>query len=351
MQFKRSTAKFMMAGLTSAFLFGAATPASKALLGEIQPQTLAGLLYLGAALGVLPFVIREGAFRWPWQAGQRSRFFLVGAIALGGILGPLLLLLALKAATAGSVSLWLNLELVATVFLGHFLFREHLTLKGWISAAGTILAALLLVGGEGGGRALPAVLIAAGCICWGFDNHFTALIDTISPAQMTLWKGIVAGAFNVLAGSLMTSGTAFPGAVFAALLVGAASYGLSITLYVTAAQGLGASRSQITFSAAPFFGLLLSVAVLGEDFTGSQAVAAGIMVISLLVLFSEKHEHIHRHNSISHRHSHRHDGDHHTHTHEGIEDSVSHSHRHEHEALKHAHQHWPDLHHRHDHKE
>ena len=108
MQEKRNTEKFMIVGLASAFLFGAATPASKALLGGIQPQALAGLLYLGAALAVLPVVIREGAFRWPWQAGRRTFFLLIGAIVLGGILGPLLLLLALRAVNAGSVSLWIQ---------------------------------------------------------------------------------------------------------------------------------------------------------------------------------------------------------------------------------------------------
>jgi len=197
---KHSTAKYMTAGLASALLFGAATPASKALLGGIQPQELAGLLYLGAALGVLPVVIKERTFRWPWRAGRRTLLLLTGAVVLGGILGPLLLLLALKTASSGSVSLWLNLEFAATVILGHFVFREPLSSRGWIGAGGTMAAALLLAGGEGSGGIIPVALIASGCICWGFDNHFTALIDGISPAQTTLWKGVVAGSFNLLVG-------------------------------------------------------------------------------------------------------------------------------------------------------
>ena len=36
--------------LTSAVLFGASTPLAKALLGDISPWLLAGLLYLSAAL-------------------------------------------------------------------------------------------------------------------------------------------------------------------------------------------------------------------------------------------------------------------------------------------------------------
>ncbi len=349
MQAKRNTAKFMIAGLASAFLFGAATPASKALLGGIQAQALAGLLYLGAALGVLPVVIRERAFRWPWRAGRRTSLLLTGAIVLGGILGPVLLLLGLSAASSGSVSLWLNLEFVATVILGHFVFREHLTSRGWIAAGGTFIAAVLLVGGEGGGGVLPAVLITSGCLCWGFDNHFTALIDGISPAQTTLWKGVAAGAFNLLMGGAVAGGAGLPVVVLVALIVGAVSYGLSITLYITAAQGLGATRSQMIFSTAPFFGLLLSVTVLGEAFTGAQAMAAGLIVVSLMILFSEKHAHAHRHDSLSHQHLHRHNGLHHDHEHDGLRTAVSHVHGHEHNPQKHAHKHWPDLHHRHGH--
>jgi len=138
---KHSTAKYIIAGLISALLFGAATPASKALLGGIQPQALAGLLYLGAALGVLPVVLKEQFFRWPWHAGRRTFLLLTGAVVLGGILGPLLLLLALKAASSGSVSLWLNLEFATTVILGHFVFREELSWRGWIGAGGTIAGA------------------------------------------------------------------------------------------------------------------------------------------------------------------------------------------------------------------
>jgi drug/metabolite transporter (DMT)-like permease len=349
MRAKRSTTTFVAAGLASALLFGAATPASKALLGGMQAQALAGLLYLGAALGVLPVVIRERTFRWPWQAGRTTLVLLTGAIVMGGIIGPLLLLLGLKAASSGSVALWLNLEFVATVILGQFVFREHLELRGWIAAGGTLIAAVLLAGGEAGGGIIPAILIAAGCLCWGFDNHFTALIDGISPSQTTFWKGAVAGTFNLLMSFAVAGGTARPAMILIALLVGAASYGVSITLYVTSAQGLGATRSQMVFSAAPFFGLLLSVTVLGENFTGVQAIAAVMIVISLVILFSEKHAHVHRHDFISHQHRHRHDESHHDHVHDGLKGADIHSHPHEHKPQEHAHEHWPDLHHRHGH--
>ena len=350
-QKNHNTAILFITGLTSAFLFGAATPASKALLGGFQAQTLAGLLYLGAAIGILPVVIREHSFRYPWRAGRQTLMLLAGAIVLGGIIGPLLLLLGLRIASSGSVALWLNLEFVATVTLGHFVFREQLSNRGWIAAGGTLLAAVLLAGEMGSSGILSASLVAAGCLCWGFDNHFTALIDGITPAQTTMWKGLVAGTINLTIGGVISGDIGGPAIVALSLLVGAISYGLSITLYVTSAQGLGASRSQMIFSTAPFFGLLLSVIVLGESFTWAQALAAVLIATSLSILFSEKHEHIHRHDSMYHQHLHGHDGIHHQHDHREPASEASHVHWHDHKPETHRHKHWPDLHHRHDHED
>lgn len=257
----------------------------------------------------------------------------------------------IESTSSGSVSLWLNLEFVATVILGHFVFREQLSLRGWIGAGGTVAAASLLAGGEGSGGIIPVVLITSACICWGFDNHFTALIDGIPPAQTTLWKGVVAGSFNLFIGGAIAGSAGLYAWILAALIVGALSYGCSITLYVTAAQGLGATRSQMIFSTAPLFGLLLSVTLLCETFTGAQAMAAGVIAASLAVIFSEKHIHLHRHNFTRHQHLHRHDGLHHRRDHDGVPGAVSHFHWHKHKPQEHAHHHWPDLHHRHNHED
>jgi drug/metabolite transporter (DMT)-like permease len=348
---RNHSAKYAIAGLASALLFGAATPASKALLHDIQVQTLAGLLYLGGALGVLPAVVRGGSLPKPWRAGRRTGLLLSGAIASGGILGPLMILLGLRAGSAGSVSLWLNLEFVATVLLGHFLFREHLTSRGWVAAGGTLTAALLLAGVEGTGGWISISLIACGCLCWGVDNHLTALIDGIPPAQATFWKGLVAGTFNLALGRVIADGGVQAVWTLSAMTVGALSYGVSIWLYITAAQGMGATRSQMVFSTAPFFGLLLSVTILGEAITGAQILAAMFMVVSLVILFSERHAHAHRHVAMSHQHPHDHDEYHHHHRHENGMSASHHNHEHQHTPGEHTHAHWPDLHHRHHHRD
>ena len=340
----------ILIAVLSALLFGSATPLSKSLLEHLTSFQLAGLLYIGAALGVTILVIRDRKFTPPWKMDQKNALRLLGAVLFGGLLGPVALLAGLRLANAASVSMWLNLEMVATAVLGHFIFKDHLTITGWIAAAGILLSAIILTAGEGSAGLLAVLLVALACLFWGFDNHLTALIDGITPAQSTLWKGLVAGTTNLIIGISIAPLTGNFGSVFGGLILGVFAYGLSIVLYITAAQQLGATRSQLIFSSAPFWGILLSILLLGEKFTWQLTLATLLFMASLILLMREQHQHTHIHQKITHDHPHRHDDGHHDHH---REDTISgwHSHPHQHDFLKHAHPHWPDLHHRHDHAE
>ena len=112
----------------AALLFGSSTPFSKALLSSIGPLTLAGLLYLGAAVAVLPLSLRGSSA--VLRRDRRQRLLLGLAVLFGGGIGPVLLLLGLRAAPAASVSLWLNMETAATAILA-WIFREHLDGRTW----------------------------------------------------------------------------------------------------------------------------------------------------------------------------------------------------------------------------
>jgi drug/metabolite transporter (DMT)-like permease len=338
-----------LSAFIAALLFGAAAPLSKPLLDFLSDFQLAGLLYLGAALGVLPILLREGGLSSLRRIPRLDILRLIGAILLGGILGPIFLLAGLRLASAGSVSLWLNLEMVATAVIGFFFFNDHLSGKGWLASIGALAAASILAwqGGIAGVKA--GGLIALACICWGFDNHLTALIDGISPAQNTFWKGLFAGGVNLMLGSIVAPLTASPAHILGGLGLGALSYGLSILLYIIAAQQLGATRSQLIFSSAPYFGLFLSM-LFGEPLSIYQLISLGLFLVSMVLLFKETHSHLHRHKTQIHLHRHTHTDLHHNHEHAETGSEVKwHSHKHKHESTTHSHPHWPDLHHRHEH--
>jgi drug/metabolite transporter (DMT)-like permease len=335
--------------LLAALFFGAATPVSKPLLAQLTSFQLAGLLYLGAALGVILLLLRERSFTPPWRMDRRNLLLLLGSVFFGGILGPLALLAGLRLASAASVSLWLNLEMVATAVLGHFVFKDHLTKRSWLAAGGIFLAAVILAAGEGAAGIMAGLLVLAACVSWGIDNHVTSLIDGITPAQSTFWKGLVAGTTNLVIGVSLAPLAASIGGVLGGLGIGVVAYGLSIVLYIASAQQLGATRSQLIFSSAPFWGVLLSVVLLGEKVTWQHGLAAVIFIGSIVLLYREQHGHTHTHRAQEHEHLHSHDDEHHVHEHETMPENGWHSHVHEHTPLEHVHPHWPDLHHRHEH--
>jgi drug/metabolite transporter (DMT)-like permease len=335
--------------MLSALLFGAGTPASKWLLGAFEPLQLAGLLYLGAALGMTPVALLERRSAPPVCLDRANALRLAGAVLLGGVLGPVLLLLALRRSEAGSVALLLNLELAATAALGALWFREHLGARGWWGAAGVVLASIALAAGGGWPGIGAAALTAAACVCWALDNHLTALIDGISAPRSTLVKGAVAGSVNLALGSAIAPLDLGAGHLAAALAIGALSYGVSILLYIRAAHELGATRAQSVFASAPFVGSALAFALLGESLGPKHAFAVALLLPSIAALVRSQHGHLHAHEPLVHEHSHRHDDGHHTHAHEGLPAETRHAHRHEHAGLRHAHPHWPDLHHRHSH--
>jgi drug/metabolite transporter (DMT)-like permease len=337
----------VLACLVAALLFGASTPLSKALLDRVGPFTLAGLLYLGAALGVAPFGFRGGAPALRRDPRHRRR--LLSTVLFGGVLGPVLLLLGLREARAASVALWLNGETVATALLGWAFFHEHLDRRTLLAVAVILAAGVLLAIPDGAASLRPGLLVALACLCWGMDNNLTAVIAGFTPAQITLVKGIAAGTVNLLIGSILEP--PFPAAslIVGAVALGVFSYGLSIVLYILGAQHLGATRAQLFFSTSPFLGVLLSWGLLHEPVQAVQLGAGALMALGLMLLLTGHHAHEHSHEAVTHTHSHRHDDGHHEHRHGTGSPWDRHTHAHEHEAVTHAHPHVPDLHHRHDH--
>lgn len=199
--------------LASAVLFGASTPLSKLLIGSVDPWLLAGLLYLGAGLG-LALVHRGRAIMGLEGVEAPLRRpdlpWLAAVILFGGLLGPLLLMLGLSRTSAASGSLLLNLEGLATMGIAWLWFRENVDRRLLFGAAAILAGAMVLSWSSEGMRLdLGGLLVAAACMCWGIDNNLTRRLSSADPVQIAMFKGLVAGTMNfVLALSL---GAVLPG--------------------------------------------------------------------------------------------------------------------------------------------
>jgi drug/metabolite transporter (DMT)-like permease len=334
--------------LSAAVLFGASTPTAKLLVGELNPVMLAALLYLGSGVGLaLIRLIRDRGWKESTLTPTEWRW-LLGAIAFGGVLGPLCLMFGLRSTSGSTASLLLNLEAVLSALMAWLIFKESVERRIVLGMAFIVLGGMVLSWPAGdsstGGWQGPG-LIALACLCWAIDNNLTRKVSANDAVFVASAKGLMAGIFNGMLALLI--GVSFPERplLLSTMAVGLLGYGFSLVLFVMALRGLGTARTGAYFSTAPFIGAAVSIAMLGDSTNMQFWLAAALMGVGVWLHLTEHHEHEHLHEPLSHAHNHVHD-EHHQHGHpDGQEPHV---HWHTHEVLTHKHSHFPDIHHRHE---
>lgn len=341
--------------LGAAILFGASTPFAKQLIGagfaSSSPFLLAGLLYLGSGLGLaLVRFIRDRGWKstglpaqeWPW---------LFGAIAFGGVLGPLLLMVGLSRTTAATASLLLNLESVLTAVLAWMVFRESTDRRIVLGMVLIVMGGAVLAWptGDTSADGIGPLALAGACLAWAIDNNLTRKVSASDALFIAGSKGLAAGCVNTGLGLAIGANWPTAGLWSSAMLIGFLGYGLSLVLFVLALRALGTARTGAYFSTAPFVGAAISIVVFGEPTNILFWAATALMALGVWLHLTEHHVHEHEHVPLLHEHSHRHDA-HHQHTHDFEWDGIEpHTHPHQHAKLTHSHAHFPDIHHRHAH--
>ncbi|MEO8486869.1 MAG: DMT family transporter [Betaproteobacteria bacterium] len=346
----------VVSALAAAVLFGMSTPLAKLLVGSVHPMMLAGILYLGSGAG-LAIVLglrrlhgRTAAEPLSLPKGHEVAWLLT-AIAFGGVAAPVLLLFGLQSTAASTASLLLNMESALTALFAWFLFREHVDRRIALGMLCIVLGGVALSWSPAGTiDATPGIaLIVLACGCWAIDNNLTRKVSASDAVAITCAKGLVAGAFNTLLALALGAALPSPSEGAAAAAIGFLGYGVSLTLFVIALRGLGASRTSAYFSIAPFVGAGLGILVNGDAPSAQLGIAGLLMATGVWLHLSEHHEHSHTHVAGHHNHLHTHDV-HHLHSHpEDVDLTKPHAHEHVHASLTHQHAHFPDIDHRHRH--
>ncbi|MEY2467943.1 MAG: hypothetical protein QOF21_641, partial [Actinomycetota bacterium] len=273
----------------AALLFGAATPFASRLADSSGAAALAGLLYIGAAIGVAPRIRAE----FDLHAARREAVRLAISVFVGGFAAPLLLVAGLARSDAPTASLLLNLELVATVLLAGLVFREHIGRRVMVGVAAVVTASIMLVWSATPELRAGALLVAAACLCWGIDNCVTANIVDVKAEVVTFAKGTIAGSTNLLIA--FATHASFPSGrgTLGALAIGVAGYGVSITLWIRGAREVGAARGQLVFAAAPFAGAVIAWTVFSDPITPHHVLALLVAAAGILAVVNSGHEHRH----------------------------------------------------------
>ena len=260
-------------------------PLSKYLMNDVSPTMMAGLLYLGAGIGIgLMFLFNVKKTKKEELLNKMDWLYILGMIILD-IAAPIMLMFGLTYTTSGNASLLNNFEIVATSIIALFIFKEVITPKLWIGILlVTISSAILTIDVSSFTFSWGSLLIIGAAICWGFENNCTRKISDKSTFEIVTIKGLSCGVGSIIIALII--GERFPDWMFLlfALLLGFVAYGLSIFFYIKAQNKLGAAKTSAFYAVNPFIAVILSFIIFREVPMWNFYVALGIMIIGSIII-------------------------------------------------------------------
>lgn len=347
---KRTNTIGIFLAVLAAALYAINAPFSKLLLAEMPSTLMAGVLYIGAGLGMGGVALFRKLRRLPRTEERILRADLPYTLAMIvlDILAPIFLLFGLSLTTAANASLLNNFEIVATALIALVIFREQISPRLWLGI-GFVASSCALLSFEDLSSlkfSLGSVFILLACLCWGIENNCTRMISNKSSIEIVVIKGTFSGLGSLIVAWII--GERIPSVIWmiCVLLLGFVAYGLSIYFYVMAQKDLGAAKTSAYYSIAPFLGVVFGMLFLGERPAIQFYVALIVMMVSTYFMIKDTiglqhtHEHTHTH---THEHAHGdtvHTHEHtHTHTHIHVHGEDSNNHEHHHKTMEHEHLH------------
>ena len=252
--------------VAAAAFYALNVPCSKILLQNISPVFMAGLLYIGAGLGV------EILYLFNFKKEQKSERldknylpYTIGMIFLD-IVAPILLMLGVKYGTSSNASLLGNFEIAATALIALIIFKEKVTWRLWLAILFITASSIILSfeNIEGLNFSIGSLFVLGATICWGLENNCTRKLSSCDPLEIVLLKGIFSGIGSIVIGLVLGERLMNLWSVIAVMALGIVSYGLSIYFYVHAQRLLGAARTSAYYAVSPFIAAFLSILIFGQ---------------------------------------------------------------------------------------
>ncbi len=268
-------------------------PLSKTFLRQVEPWLLAGLLDLGAGLGMaIVYLFRRVMSHQstPNLMNRQDWYWLFGSIFAGSLMASVLQAYGIANSTAAAASLLLNLEGVFTGLIAWFVFREAFNSQTAIGLAIITAGSIILVWtGDSTLRfSWGALAIVGSCICWATSSNLTHKVAARDVIQVAMMKNFVSGSLNVIFAFAIGNPLPSPAIAGAIAIAGFISIGLTYFCFILALRQLGTSKVGAFFSIFPFAGAVLAVITLGEPITPQLLVAAVLMAIGLWFCLRKK---------------------------------------------------------------
>ena len=272
----------------AAALYAINAPVSKLLLTQIPSTMMAGLLYLGAGIGML--ILEKWGRKKEEQPLTRKELPYTAAMVILDIAAPIFLMIGLTRCSAANASLLNNFEIVATSLIALMVFKEAISKRLWLAIILVTISSILLSFEDMSSLQFSwgSLFVLLACVSWGFENNCTRMLSSKNPAQIVIIKGFGSGIGAILLSLLIGERFFRIGYIMLALLLGFVAYGLSIYFYIYAQRDLGAAKTSTYYAVSPFIGAGLSLVIFHE--LPSVLFVAALLIMALGTYFASSGE-------------------------------------------------------------
>lgn len=295
-----------VAVITATVFFGVWNTFSKILLEDIDPLSLAALVYLVA--GIFLFLVHFSPLNGKiigilnkdteveTGISKKNYMVLIITIIAGAVIAPFVYLNGLNRITAVNASLLLNVEILFIIIIGILFLRESVQKKDIIGFGLLVIGTIFLATNgdlsnisinEGIGSLL--VIIAA--FFWSIDTTLSKFLSNerdliIITALKCSGGGLILFLLSLIFGfSFKVPVIHLPYLFF----IGIFSIGIAFVLIYFSIRQIGSTRTGSLFALSSLFGALFAFTLLKEPFTIAQALFGLIMILGVFIIYkSEK---------------------------------------------------------------
>src|SRR5262249_33196319 len=170
------------------------------------------------------------------------------------------------------------------ILLAVWFFRDHVGQIEIVAIVLIVLGALTLTTAPGGfsGSWTGGIAVAGACLGWAIDNNLTQRLSIRDPLAIVRVKAL--SAVPISFGLALLVGETLPASreLGFGMVLGFASYGLSVVFAVRSLRLLGAAREAAYFATGPFIGALVAAGLLGEHLGARELFAMGVMAAGVV---------------------------------------------------------------------
>ncbi len=291
-----------VAVITATVFFGVWNTFSKILLEDIDPLSLAALVYLVA--GIFLFLVHFSPLNGKiinilnkdteveTDISKKNYTVLITTIIAGAVIAPLVYLNGLNRITAVNASLLLNVEILFIIIIGILFLKESVQKKDTIGFGLLVIGTIFLatngnLSSVSINEGIGSLLVIIAAFFWSIDTTLSKFLSNkrdlvLITALKCFSGGLILFLFSLFSGlSFKVPVNHLPYLFF----IGIFSIGVAFVLIYFSIRQIGSTRTGSLFALSSLFGAIFAFTLLKEPFTIVQALFGIIMIIGVFIIY------------------------------------------------------------------